>query len=359
MAFKIILEEGPASFHSLRNLDDGCRGNLLLPTPQIRVTKTRPAGSIVTDWSALHRSVPGSVRAITGSDGLKIERSVYRPFGEKSGWVQAGTDPAETKGFIGERFDADAGLQYLNARYYDPELGMFIQPDWWEVQVPGVGTNRYAYAGNDPVNASAALGHYPEGTVVNDKEKWDKKDYDTAQTIAHCDSSNCQAGIAYLDTKDIDHVREVAIHWGPEVPNTVGKEEIRRALEEWVGSHADDYGPIAAIEGLRQGAVSLGQAINMALTGSFSGVALGPSALHSKVAAAAERGVPEGIVCLRTDITGKIAPYGGQAMNDARFLTRQAEHARAFPDSRSNSRSSIVQIRVVRWISPNTISFRN
>ena len=25
----------------------------------------------------------------------------------------------ETKGFIGERFDADAGLQYLNARYYD------------------------------------------------------------------------------------------------------------------------------------------------------------------------------------------------------------------------------------------------
>jgi hypothetical protein len=41
---------------------------------------------------------------------------------------------------------------YLNARYYDPELAMFIQPDWFEVTEPGVGTNRYAYSFNDPVN---------------------------------------------------------------------------------------------------------------------------------------------------------------------------------------------------------------
>ena len=79
-------------------------------------------------------------------------------------WRSAGvTDPAnptersaastpESRGYIGERLDAEAGLQYLNARYYDPRLGMFIQPDWWEVTKPGVGTNRYAYAGGDPVN---------------------------------------------------------------------------------------------------------------------------------------------------------------------------------------------------------------
>ena len=48
--------------------------------------------------------------------------------------------------------DSGAGLQYLNARYYDPQLGIFIQPDWWEVTTPGVGTNRYAYSNNDPVN---------------------------------------------------------------------------------------------------------------------------------------------------------------------------------------------------------------
>jgi RHS repeat-associated protein len=66
---------------------------------------------------------------------------------------------ADAKGFIGERFDPDAGLQYLNARYYDPELGLFIQPDWFEVTQPGVGTNRYSYSFNDPVNLSDRSGN--------------------------------------------------------------------------------------------------------------------------------------------------------------------------------------------------------
>lgn len=44
------------------------------------------------------------------------------------------------------------GLLFLNARYMNPQLGMFTQPDWWEVTNPGVGTNSYAYAGGDPVN---------------------------------------------------------------------------------------------------------------------------------------------------------------------------------------------------------------
>jgi RHS repeat-associated protein len=66
-------------------------------------------------------------------------------------------------GFIGERKDAVAGLQYLNARYYDPELAMFIQPDWWEVTRAGVGTNRYAYSGNDPVNLSDPGGNFVHG----------------------------------------------------------------------------------------------------------------------------------------------------------------------------------------------------
>ncbi len=73
--------------------------------------------------------------------------------------------PPETKGVIGERFDADAGLQYLNARYYDPKLAMFIQPDWFEVAKAGVGTNRYAYSFNDPVNKMDPGGNF---AVVDD-----------------------------------------------------------------------------------------------------------------------------------------------------------------------------------------------
>lgn len=65
----------------------------------------------------------------------------------------------EKKGWIGERYDAGAGLQYLNARYYDPELGQFIQPDWFEVTQQSVGTNRYSYSFNDPVNNSDKSGN--------------------------------------------------------------------------------------------------------------------------------------------------------------------------------------------------------
>ena len=62
-------------------------------------------------------------------------------------------------GYIGERYDDAAGLQYLNARYYDPRLAMFIQPDWWEVTQAGVGTNRYSYSFGDPVNGRDPTGH--------------------------------------------------------------------------------------------------------------------------------------------------------------------------------------------------------
>ena len=36
---------------------------------------------------------------------------------------------------------------------------MFLQPDWFEVTEAGVGTNRYAYAGGDPVNVGGPGGN--------------------------------------------------------------------------------------------------------------------------------------------------------------------------------------------------------
>jgi RHS repeat-associated protein len=67
--------------------------------------------------------------------------------------------PLQGKGYINERYDPETGLQYLNARYHDPLLGRFLTPDTWDPDIPGVDINRYAYAGNDPVNMSDANGH--------------------------------------------------------------------------------------------------------------------------------------------------------------------------------------------------------
>ncbi len=94
---------------------------------------------------------------MTDAAGARVERTIYRPHGNWASNLTSqfpGAGPVESRGYIGERLDADAGLLYLNARYMAPQLGMFIQPDWWAVTEPGVGTNRYAYAGGDPVNGS-------------------------------------------------------------------------------------------------------------------------------------------------------------------------------------------------------------
>ena len=105
----------------------------------------------------MHHDARGSVGGVTDAAGARVERTIYRPYGnwaDNLTWQFAGAGPVESHGYIGERLDADAGLLYLNARYMDPQLGMFIQPDWWEVTKPGVGTNRYAYTGGDPVDGS-------------------------------------------------------------------------------------------------------------------------------------------------------------------------------------------------------------
>ena len=97
---------------------------------------------------------------ITDSAGAELKRTVYAPYGRQA--VVSGTH-GETLGFIGERHDAESGLQYLNARYYDPVLARFISPDWLDPNRRGVGSNRYAYALNDPVNKSD-----PNGNEIGD-----------------------------------------------------------------------------------------------------------------------------------------------------------------------------------------------
>jgi RHS repeat-associated protein len=84
--------------------------------------------------------------------GLTTPQS-YGPYGQPKNQSLPG------KGYINERFDPETGLQYLHARYDDPDLARFITPDTWDPTLAGVDINRYAYAGNDPVNGSDPNGH--------------------------------------------------------------------------------------------------------------------------------------------------------------------------------------------------------
>ncbi|WP_197435115.1 RHS repeat-associated core domain-containing protein [Nitratireductor arenosus] len=109
----------------------------------------------------LHRDHLATVRIVTDAAGAVVEQTGYAAFGER-----LNTGFQTQKGFIGERHDPETGLIYLNARYMDPVFGRFISPDDWDPTMEGVGTNRYAYAGNDPVNKSDPNGHNfePDGT---------------------------------------------------------------------------------------------------------------------------------------------------------------------------------------------------
>jgi RHS repeat-associated protein len=113
------------------------------------------AKRVGTTTTFLHKDHLNSNRLETDATGTVITRVSYSPYGEAT----STPGPIGSKGYINERFDPETGLLYLNARYMDPKLGRFISPDTWDPTQEGVGFNRYAYAGNDPINNSDPNGH--------------------------------------------------------------------------------------------------------------------------------------------------------------------------------------------------------
>ncbi|MEI6535789.1 MAG: RHS repeat-associated core domain-containing protein [Verrucomicrobiaceae bacterium] len=110
--------------------------------------------------------------------GAGTMRADYGPFGQPL--TSNGSVPLQGKGYINERYDPETGLQYLHARYYDPLLSRFLTPDPWDPDLPGVDINRYAYAGNDPVNMSDANGH-SSGAAAPSKEEQDRRAREAAE----------------------------------------------------------------------------------------------------------------------------------------------------------------------------------
>lgn len=99
-----------------------------------------------TYW--LHTDHLGSIQASTSGSGKQVQRLSYRPYGADLG---RRTGHEESRSYIGANQDG-SGLIYLHARYYDPSLGLFASADpTWPLK-KGVGLQRYAYSGNDPVN---------------------------------------------------------------------------------------------------------------------------------------------------------------------------------------------------------------
>ena len=108
----------------------------------------------------VHQDHLGSTVAVSDAAGQAVGRVQYDPYGE----VITSTLPVTLteRLFTGQRFDSSTGLYYYNARYYDPYLGRFIQPD---TLVPDPlnpqAWNRFSYCGNNPVSYVDPGGHFP------------------------------------------------------------------------------------------------------------------------------------------------------------------------------------------------------
>jgi RHS repeat-associated protein len=103
-----------------------------------------------------------NVSAITDKNGAVVERYNYSPYGEATILDAAGTTVlgastiANPWTFTGRRLDAETGLMYYRARYYDASLGRFTSRDPLEY-VDGL--NLYQYVSSDPLNWSDPNGY--------------------------------------------------------------------------------------------------------------------------------------------------------------------------------------------------------
>ncbi len=110
-----------------------------------------------------HQDHLGSIRLITDSTGAVVKKYDYAAYGKIA---QTTGTAANNREFGGQIADPESGLLYMNARYYDSELGRFISAD---NVVPGgmeeanpQALNRYSYCYNNPITNIDPTGHEPQ-----------------------------------------------------------------------------------------------------------------------------------------------------------------------------------------------------
>ena len=91
--------------------------------------------------------------ALTNSSGNTVEVYEYAVYGQVGA-----SDPNHPNRFMftGREFDKETGLYYYRARYYNPEIGRFLQTDPGSVMTAGM--NLYRYCTNNPWNSTDPFG---------------------------------------------------------------------------------------------------------------------------------------------------------------------------------------------------------
>ncbi|MCO4755927.1 MAG: hypothetical protein KC478_15715 [Bacteriovoracaceae bacterium] len=112
----------------------------------------------------------GSVVDVTDANGNLVQHYTYSSFGKVLKIVDSsGTDVtsnplAKTSyGFTNREHDAESGMMYYRARYYQPEIGRFISEDSdaGRFEIPVTVVNKYVYVMNNSIMYTDPQGKFP------------------------------------------------------------------------------------------------------------------------------------------------------------------------------------------------------
>ena len=143
----------------------------------------------------------GDVVRIVNSSRSVVASYTYDPWGKiiSSSGTLADINPLRYRGYY---YDSETGFYYLQSRYYDPEIGRFINADSYaSTDIVGLlSTNMFSYCENDPVNRSDHSGHAGYGLMsgwdpikFHDKKK-QKSNFEDIVTNAIKYSTEVSAG---------------------------------------------------------------------------------------------------------------------------------------------------------------------
>ena len=124
-------------------------------------------GNFYTLW--FEKNLQGDIVAVYNESGTKVYTYQYDAWGNCTISTESGTTTIQKRivrtinpfRYRGYYYDTETGFYYVSSRYYDPEVGRWINADGFvSTGQDIIGHNMFAYCGNNPVNRKDPTGQF-------------------------------------------------------------------------------------------------------------------------------------------------------------------------------------------------------